>query len=77
MLWKDRKGQTNMEALTLQKCVEMHENKSGYVVINAGKIMVVYTRKGDRHGKQQSAITCCSKGIGYVAGKGNECQGII
>ncbi len=34
-----------MGVLTLQKCVEMHENRLGYVVINAGKIMVVHTRK--------------------------------
>ena len=37
--------------LTIQKCIDMYENRSGYVVINAGKAVAVHTRKGGRHGK--------------------------
>ncbi len=29
----------------------MYKNRSGYVVINAGKAVAVHTRKGGRHGK--------------------------
>ena len=55
-----------MASLTIQKCVEMYENNSGYVVIDAGKVMAVHTRKEGRHGKQQSAITCCGERIRHV-----------
>ncbi len=78
-MWTERKGKADMGfgILTIQDCIDMYMNGLGYVVINAGKAMVVHTRKEGRHGKQQSAITCCGKGTGYVTGKGNECQGII
>ncbi len=52
--------------LTIQKCIDMYESRTGYVVINAGKAMAVHTRKGGRHGKQQSTITCCSERIRHV-----------
>ncbi|MCI9078657.1 MAG: hypothetical protein HFH68_06995 [Lachnospiraceae bacterium] len=42
-----RKGSKMMGSgiLTLQDCINMYENKAGYLVIAAGKILVIYTGK--------------------------------
>ncbi len=58
---RKRKEDIGAGILTVQDCINMYINGQGYVAINAGKVIAVHTRKGDRRGKQQSAIS--SKGI--------------
>ena len=67
-MWTERKVKADMGSgiLTIQDCIDMYMNGLGYVVINAGKVMAVHTRKGGRHGKQQSVIACCGERIRHV-----------